>query len=69
MVERNPNLGFGIVLFFVIFQSVFTMAVAFVAPAIFGVLGWTSIFVANLLAAATMAVYFRFRHPNVIVRP
>ena len=69
VVERHPSLGFGIVLFFVIFQSVFTTAVAFVAPAIFGVLGWTSIFVANLLAAATMAVYFRLRHPHLTVRP
>jgi hypothetical protein len=69
VVERNPSLGFGIVLLFVIFQSAFTTAVAFAAPAIFGVLGWTSIFVANLLAAATMAAYFRLRHPQVTVRP
>jgi hypothetical protein len=69
VAERNPSLGFGIVLFFVIFQFGFTAAVALVAPAVFTVLGWASIFVANLLAAATMVVYFRLRHPNVTVRP
>jgi len=69
LAERNPSLGFGIVLFFVILQAGFTTAMALVAPAVFTVLGWTSIFVANVLAAATMVVYFRFRHPNVTVRP
>lgn len=69
VAERNPSLGFGIVLFFVILQSGFTTAVAFVAPTIFAVLGWVSIFVANLLAAATMVAYFRLRHPRVTVRP
>jgi hypothetical protein len=69
VAERNPSLGFGVVLFFVILQSCFTTAVAFVAPSIFAVLGWSSIFVANLLAAATMVVYFRVRHPHVTVRP
>ena len=42
---------------------------AFVAPAVFTVLGWASIFVANLIAAATMVAYFRLRHPHVTVRP
>ena len=69
VAERNPSLGFGIVLFFVLLQSGFTTAMAFVAPAIFTVLGWASIFVANLLAAATMVVYFRVRHPHLTVRP
>jgi hypothetical protein len=69
VAERHPSLGFGIVLLFVIFQAGFTMAVAFVAPNVFAVLGWTSIFVANLLAAASMAAYFRLRHPHVTVRP
>jgi len=69
VAERNPGLGFGIVLFFVIFQCGFTTAMAFVAPAVFSVLGWASIFVANLLAAATMVIYFRLRHPNITVRP
>ena len=69
VAERNPSLGFGIVLFFVLLQSGFTTAMAFVAPAVFTVLGWTSIFVANLLAAAAMVVYFRLRHPHLSVRP
>src|SRR5262245_44400689 len=62
VAERNPGLAFGIVLFFVILQFGFTTAIAFIAPAVFSVLGWASIFVANLLAAATMVIYFRLRH-------
>jgi hypothetical protein len=69
VAERNPSLGFGVVLFFVILQSGFTTAVAFVAPTIFSVLGWASILVANLLAAGTMVAYFRLRHPRLVVRP
>jgi hypothetical protein len=69
VVERHPSVGFGIVLFFVFIQAGFTTAVALVAPAIFSVLGWASIFVANLLAAATMVAYLRHRHPHVNVRP
>jgi hypothetical protein len=69
LAERHPSLGFGIVLFFVLFQAGFTTAVALVAPSVFIVLGWASIFVANLLAAATMVVYLRMRHPHVTVRP
>jgi hypothetical protein len=69
VAERNPSLGFGIVLFFVLLQCGFTTVMVLVAPAIFTVLGWMSIFVANLLAAATMVMYFRVRHPHLTVRP
>ena len=69
VAERNPSLAFGIVLFFVLLQAGFTVTAVFLAAPIFASLGWPSIFVANFLAAAVMAVYFRFRHPNLIVRP
>jgi hypothetical protein len=69
VAERHPGLAFGIVLLFVILQAGFTTAVALVAPAVFSLLGWASIFVANLLAAATMAAYLRRRHPHVKVWP
>jgi len=69
VVERNPSVGFGVLLLFVLLQSGFTVMVAFLAAPIFAALGWLSIFVANLLAAAVMAVYFRLRHPNLSVRP
>lgn len=69
VVERNPSLGFGVLLLFVLLQSGFTVTAAFLAAPVFAALGWPSIFVANLLVAAVMGVYFRLRHPNLIVRP
>ncbi len=69
VVEKNPSVGFGVLLLFVLLQSGFTVTAAFLAAPIFAALGWPSIFVANLLAAGVMAIYFRLRHPNLIVRP
>jgi hypothetical protein len=69
VVERNPSIGFGVLLLFVLLQSGFTVTAAFLAAPVFAALGWPSIFVANLLAAAVMGVYFRLRHPNLSVRP
>jgi hypothetical protein len=69
VVEKNPSVGFGVLLLFVLLQSGFTVTAAFLAAPIFAALGWPSIFVANLLAAGVMALYFRLRHPNLSVRP
>jgi hypothetical protein len=69
VAERNPSVAFGVLLLFVLFQSGFTVTAAFLAAPIFAALGWPSIFVANFLAAAVMAMYFRLRHPNLTVRP
>jgi hypothetical protein len=69
VVEKNPSVGFGVLLLFVLLQSGFTVTAAFLAAPIFAALGWPSIFVANLLAAGVMAIYFRLRHPNLSVRP
>ncbi len=69
VVEKNPSMGFGVLLLFVLLQAGFTVTAAFLAAPIFAALGWPSIFVANLLAAGVMAIYFRLRHPNLSVRP
>src|SRR5262245_61792415 len=56
--ERHPSLGFGFVLLFVILEACFTAAVMIVAAPVLHALTWPAILVANLLAAAAMAVYF-----------
>ena len=69
LAERNPSLGFGILLLFVVFEFGFMVAAMIFAKAVLTALAWPAILVANLLAAAGMAGYFWFRHPNLSVRP
>ena len=69
LAERNPSLGFGIVVFFVFFEFGFlVVAWIFVEPVLHA-LAWPAILVANVLAAAVMAGYFWLRHPNLRIRP
>jgi hypothetical protein len=69
MAERNPSIGFGILLLFVVFEAGFTVAAMLFAAPILKALTWPSVLVANLLAAAAMVVYFRLRHPRLRVSP
>jgi hypothetical protein len=67
--ERHPSSGFGVLLLFVVFQFGFIVAATIVASPVLRVLSAWSILVANLLAAATMTAYFRWRHPHLRVSP
>lgn len=67
--ERHPNVGFGVLLLFVVFQFGFIAAATVFAAPVLRVLSSWSILVANLLAAAAMAGYFRWRHPYLRVSP
>jgi hypothetical protein len=68
-VERHPGVGFGMLLLFVIFEFGFTVAAMLFAAPILKALTWPAVLVANLLAAAVMAGYFRLRHPRLSVSP
>ena len=69
LAERNLNLGFGILLFFVVFEFGF-VGVAFIfAEPILHTLTWPAILVGNLMAAAAMAIYFSRRRPNLTIQP
>jgi hypothetical protein len=67
--ERNPSLGFGFVLLFVILEACFTVAAMIVAEPVLRALTWPAILAANLLAAAVMAGYFWHRHRSMQVEP
>ena len=67
--ERHPNVGFGVLLLFVVFQFGFIAAATIFAAPVLRVLSSWSILVANLLAAAAMTGYFRWRHPDLHVSP
>jgi hypothetical protein len=69
VAERNPSLGFGIVLLFVILEACFTVAAMIVAQPVLRALTWPAILVANFLAAAVIAGYFWLRHPTIQMRP
>ena len=69
LAERDPNYGFGILLFFVIFMFGFLVGAMTFAEKVLHALAWPAILVGNLLAAATMAAYFWRHHPNLTIRP
>jgi len=69
LAERNPNLGFGILLLFVVFEFGFLSATTLIEGRILQALAWQAILLGNLLAGAAMAGYFWRRHPNLKIRP
>jgi hypothetical protein len=69
MVERNPSWGFGLLLFFVVFEFGFVAAASLIASPVLRVIPWPSVLAANLLAAAAMSAYFWRRHPQLVVSP
>jgi len=69
VAERSPQLGFGIILLFVVFEACFTMAAYLIAAPVLHALTWPAVVVANLLAAAVMAAYLWWRHPSLHVEP
>lgn len=68
-VERRPNLGFGLLLLFVVFQAGFTVAAAVLAPNVIAIVGWVPIMTANMLAAGAMAGYLGWRHRGMSIWP
>lgn len=67
--ERNPNVGFGILLLFVVFEFGFLVVVLVFAEPILHALTWPAILLGNLFAAIGMGGYFWRRHPNLTIRP
>ncbi|MFQ5803782.1 MAG: hypothetical protein ACE5JQ_12870 [Candidatus Methylomirabilales bacterium] len=69
LAEKNPNLGFGILLLFVVLDYGFVVGTMLFAQPILHAFAWPAVLVGNLLAAAAMAGYFWRRHPNLTIRP
>lgn len=69
LAERNVNFGFGILLFFVIFEYGFVAAAWIFAEPILHALAWPAVLIGNLLAAAAMGLYFRRHHLNLSIKP
>jgi len=69
LAENNANLGFGILLFFVLFMYGFIVAAMLFAEPVLHALSMPAILIGNLLAAAAMGVYFRRCHPHLKILP
>jgi 4-amino-4-deoxy-L-arabinose transferase-like glycosyltransferase len=67
--EHTANVGFGIVLLFVIFEFGFVAVTMVFAEDVLQVLAWPAVLVGNLLAAGAMGAYFWRRHPNLHIEP
>ena len=69
LAEQEPNVGFGVLLLFVVFEFGFVLSAMSFAQPVLQALDWSAILVGNLLAAAVMAVYFWRRHPHLRIEP
>jgi hypothetical protein len=67
--DTNPNLGFGVLLLFVVFEFGFLVVAMLFAEPVLQALTWPAVLLGNLLAAAAMGVYFWRRHPALTIWP
>ncbi len=67
--EKNPDLGFGIVLLFVVLEFGFIGAAYLFVEPVLQTLAWPAVLFANLAGAAAMAGYLWYQHPNLTIRP
>ena len=69
LAEHNPNLGFGVLLLFVLFEGGFVSAAMLFAEPVLQALAWQSVLIGNLLAALAMGGYLWRRHPHLVMYP
>jgi hypothetical protein len=69
IAERYPEVGFGILVLFVVFEFAVTVSPILFALPVVRALTWPALLVANLLATAAMSGYLWHCHPTLRVRP
>jgi hypothetical protein len=69
LAEHNANLGFGIVLFFAVFEFGFLLASMIFAEGALQQLAWPAVVVGNLLAAGGMCWVLWRRHRGLVIEP
>ena len=67
--ERHPNLGFGILLFFIVFGFGILGVTALVASEVLHLHSGLSVLIGSLLAFLGMGGYFWLRHPHMRIEP
>lgn len=69
VAQRHPEVGFGILLLFVIFEFAVTVSPVLFAPAVVRALTWPALLFANVLATAVMAGYLWQCQPGLRIEP
>ena len=69
LAERNPSFGFGIVLFFAVFEFGFLLASMIFAEGVLQRLAWPAVVVGNLLAAVGMGLVLWRGHRQLDIQP
>ncbi len=69
IAERRPDLGFGILLLFVVFEYGFLAVCMMAAEPVLRAVAWPAVMTGNLLAAAAMVGVLWRRHPRLRIEP
>jgi len=69
LAEHNPNLGFGVLLCFVLATEGLVGGAMMVAEPVLQALAWQSVLVGNLFAAGAMGGYLWRRHAHMVIYP
>src|SRR5262245_53258139 len=69
LAEHNPNVGFGIVLFFAVFEFGFLLASMIFADSVMQRLAWPAVVIGNLLAAIGMCWVLWSAHRQLAIQP
>ncbi len=69
LAEKDPNYGFGVILFAVILEFGFIGASMIASLSILHALTLPAILAGNLIAIVSMGLYFRRRHPDLTFYP
>ena len=69
LAEHNPNLGFGVLLFFVLAIDGLVGGTMMIAEPVLHALAWQSVLVGHLVAAGAMGGYLWRRHAHMVIYP
>jgi hypothetical protein len=64
-VQRFPPLIFGLLILFVVYETLFVALVAILGAWVLSAIAWWSVLVGNLLAAVAMGLYMWRAHPGL----
>jgi len=69
LAEQNPNLGFGVLLCFVLATEGLMGGAMMFAEPVLHALAWQSVLVGNLIAVGAMGGYLWRRHAHMVIYP
>lgn len=67
--EQTRNVGFGLMILFVLLEGGFVFGGSAFAESALKVIAWPLVLIGNLLAAGVMTAYFWRHHPHLVIEP